>query len=741
MIPETEVESQRRVLVVGSGTRFVSGVSHYTWKVAGALSSTCQVSVILINHLIPKVFYPGKRRVGRELSSLAYDHNVAVLDGVDWWLIPSIFRAVRFIRNRRPETALFQWWTGAVGIPYLVMALAARSVGSTVIVEFHEVQDVGEARVPFVRLYARLMMRSLLRLSAGVVFHSQYDLNLVANHYDLRDLPSAIIPHGPYDQYRASQSIRARRYCPDSALNVLFFGIIRPFKGLEYLVEAFAGMSEQEVDRMWLTIVGETWEGWTLPEELIRDHRYRDRITFVNEYVSDEELTGWLAGADLVVLPYLRSSSSGPLQAAMSVGLPVIVTNVGGLPEAAENYLGATFIEPMDAAAIRLAILRCCSDKDRENLPRYEDPHSWRRSADLYTRFFESVGDVYANDPRVTATGAPISAPDPSCVTTSARKRHRRSSVLPVSVIIPCFASNRWNLLSLAIESIESQQPRPAEIIVAVDHNPSLFRRVASAFPTTRVIENTGEHGLSANRNSGVAHADNEFIAFLDDDARALPGWLGALFEPLSDGQIIGTGGIALPVWLCPRPRWFPDEFGWIIGANIGPVLPQTGRVRNVWGQSMALRTADFREIGGFRADFGKIGARYRCPEDTDLCVRLSRHRPHSSWLMVADAKIEHVVSRERATLSFFLQRCYWEGRQKAEWASGGGRLTVESDFVTRRVPNGLKTYLLRAALDGDLDNLARATSLVLGASSAALGAAAWLASEVVTRDPRVQAD
>ena len=66
--------------------------------------------------------------------------------------------------------------------------------------------------------------------------------------------------------------------------------MIRPFKGLEHLVEAFEAIPESEIAGYWLTVVGETWEGWTLPAERIAASPRRDRITFVNRYVSDAEL-------------------------------------------------------------------------------------------------------------------------------------------------------------------------------------------------------------------------------------------------------------------------------------------------------------------------------------------------------------------------------------------------------------------------------------------------------------------
>jgi len=77
-----------------------------------------------------------------------------------------------------------------------------------------------------------------------------------------------------------------------------------------------------------------------------------DRITFVNRYVTDAEAAGYFGGADVIVLPYHRSSSSGPLQIAMARGLPAVVTRVGGLVEATARYSGAIFVEPACPASL-----------------------------------------------------------------------------------------------------------------------------------------------------------------------------------------------------------------------------------------------------------------------------------------------------------------------------------------------------------------------------------------------------
>ena len=149
----------------------------------------------------------------------------------------------------------------------------------------------------------------------------------------------------------------------------------------------FASLSDDEVRDFRLTVVGETWEGYTRPAEMIASHRHRDRITFVNRYVADEEVASFFAGADAVVLPYHRSSASGPLHLAMSQGLPVVVTAVGGLVEAAGDYEGAVRIPPRSPEAIRGALDEVRGLRGR----RFEDPHSWDRTL---TRFDQLVAKI-----------------------------------------------------------------------------------------------------------------------------------------------------------------------------------------------------------------------------------------------------------------------------------------------------------------------------------------------------------
>ncbi len=386
----------RRVLVVGSGTRFLSGISVYTVRLANALAGQHRVAIITMRSLLPRRLYPGWKRVGAELARIAPERGVEMFDGVDWFWLPSILRAALFMLRRRPEVVVFEWWTGTVLHSYIALALLARLIGARVVVEFHEIIETGEANIPFAKRYVHAVFPILLRLADAYAVHSEFDRRLALETWPLgRRKPLEVLPHGPHDHYQPASgtepgrdasgaAVEPLREAPAEATNLLFFGVIRPYKGLEHLVRAFETIPESEIGDFWLTVVGETWEGWTLPTELIARSPRRDRITLVNRYVTDEELHRHMLGADAVILPYLRSSLSGPLHVAMGYGLPIVMTDVGGNAEAAQGYGGVVLIPPAEPAPLTEALRRV----GRMRGQRFEHPHSWSNTADAFERLF-----------------------------------------------------------------------------------------------------------------------------------------------------------------------------------------------------------------------------------------------------------------------------------------------------------------------------------------------------------------
>lgn len=291
-----------------------------------------------------------------------------------------------------------------------------------------------------------------------------------------------------------------------------------------------------------------------------------------------------------------------------------------------------------------------------------------------------------------------------------------------VSVIIPCHTERGWRDLLRAVDSVFTQSITPAEVVVAVDHNPELFARASKAFPDAIVVQNAFQRGASGNRNTAVQSTNAPIVAMLDGDSYARPGWLANLVAPFADPTVVGTGGAIVPVWRTHRPAWFPDEFLWTIGGSFPVSANDPVPTRNVWSASMAVRRSAFDAISGFRIDFSKQGNRAR-PEDTELCLRLAADSG-GHWVYVPDAQIEHPVPAERTRFGSFLSRCYQEGRGKVAMAriSSGPALDSERTYLSRTLPRAVGRGLAAAFTGKGIHHAVAAGATVLGAAAAGVG-------------------
>jgi cellulose synthase/poly-beta-1,6-N-acetylglucosamine synthase-like glycosyltransferase len=292
---------------------------------------------------------------------------------------------------------------------------------------------------------------------------------------------------------------------------------------------------------------------------------------------------------------------------------------------------------------------------------------------------------------------------------------------LDASVVIACFTEERWPQLSAAIESALNQKRRAGEVIVVVDHNESLAQRLTEQWPEVTVLANLYGRGASGARNTGAFRARSSIVAFLDDDATADPDWLETLVKQFDDPSVVGVGGGVTAAWVTPQPRWFPEEFFWVVGVSYKGLPEQVAEVRNVWAENMAVRAERFSEVGGFRLNFGKVGSR-SSPEDTDLCIRMAG--ADGRWLLVPQALVAHHVPPDRATFRFFVRRCYVEGIGKAALVGLTSRSAMDSerDYTRYVLPRAVSGGLLEAVSSRRIAPALRAAAVAVGLLSAATG-------------------
>lgn len=293
-----------------------------------------------------------------------------------------------------------------------------------------------------------------------------------------------------------------------------------------------------------------------------------------------------------------------------------------------------------------------------------------------------------------------------------------------VAVVICAYTLDRWELIERSIASVE-QQTIPAEaIIIVADHNDELRARAARRWPQHTVVANAHSRGLSGARNTGVAAAAAELVAFLDDDATAEAAWLERSLGHFADARVAGLGGAVVPAWIGTRPAWYPAEFEWVVGCSYEGLPTSVAPVRNPIGANMVFRRAAIVDAGGFQEDVGRVGAIPVGCEETELSIRI--RTAGGVILYEPRAVVRHTVPEDRATVRYFVRRCRAEGRSKAVVArlvGSSDALSTERTYVTRSLPKGVLDALRSAAAGPSRGAaLARAGAIPLGLAVTAIG-------------------
>jgi glycosyltransferase involved in cell wall biosynthesis len=296
-----------------------------------------------------------------------------------------MLRLARRVRRERRDLVHFQW----LPIPPLDRRLA-RSFPRPWVITAHDL---------FLRARSarwRRHMQQLLRSADAVVAHSRHGRDRLVEELGVAPASVRVIPHGAFDYLTRLDPVPIDPAAGDldGRKVVLSFGLVRPHKGVDLLIEAFAGTHEDAL----LLIVGRPLMPIEPLRRRARELGIAERVRFIPRFVTEEEVAGCFRRADLVVLPYREVEQSGVLFTALAFSSPLLITAVGGFTEVAEEG-AARLVPPGDAGALRAALLELLDDEEaRSALSEAArraagGPYSWDRAAeltvDLYRAFME----------------------------------------------------------------------------------------------------------------------------------------------------------------------------------------------------------------------------------------------------------------------------------------------------------------------------------------------------------------
>lgn len=239
------------------------------------------------------------------------------------------------------------------------------------------------------------------------------------------------------------------------------------------------------------------------------------------------------------------------------------------------------------------------------------------------------------------------------------------SDSAPLISVVIC-TRNRAQLLERALASVVEQEFARTDYEILVVDNGSTDRtqEVVKRFPDARYLYE-GEAGLCIARNTGWREAKGRYVAFFDDDATALPGWLAAIRDGFASASpLVGiVGGPVRPIWERPRPAWLADEIVCSLTViDWGPSDKLIDDVSREWlvGANMAIPKSLLAEVGGFHPWLDRVGNNLLSSGDVFLQKEL-RKRGYSCLYRPSMA-VTHWVPASRLDQRWILRRYYWQG-------------------------------------------------------------------------------
>lgn len=338
-------QSNLRVALVGPLPPLRGGIPQHTASLQDALERRCNLLTIPFVRLYPQWLYPGESSLQPEgTDGIDGDgREVDALDPLSWYY------AIARIESFRSEIVVIPWWTIALSPATAYMARACRMRGIAVTFLCHNVVDHESSA------WKRILASRVLK------YGSRFIVPSVAEAERLRcllgDGSVSVHPHPVYRHLPPAESSVARR----AEREFLFFGVIRPYKGLDVLLEALGRVSDS-VD-WWLTVAGEPWEDLGPRKRRAESLGIGHRIQWIERYVSDAEAAALFERSDVVVLPYRSATGCGVLALALGEARPVIASDLPGLREQVLPGKTGWLVEPENPAALASALVEADSER------------------------------------------------------------------------------------------------------------------------------------------------------------------------------------------------------------------------------------------------------------------------------------------------------------------------------------------------------------------------------------------
>jgi glycosyltransferase involved in cell wall biosynthesis len=365
---------RKHIVILGSAHPLRGGLAAYNERIARELiRQGHQVTIFTFSLQYPGFLFPGTTQYSSEPAPKDLDIKVCVnsINPFNW------IKTGMAIKKLQPDVLMFKYWLPFMSPCFGTIARIVKGNRKTRIVTILDNIIPHEKRIG-----DNLLTRYFTSAMDGFISMSKQVMN------DLKKFTTSenqlLIPHPIYDNF--GEGVSKASACEKLKLDpsvpyLLFFGFIRGYKGLDLLLEAMAQPALKNFPGK-LIVAGEFYEEASPYHALIEKYNLKDRLVLHTDFIPDSEVKFYFGAADLVVQPYKTATQSGISQMAYHFEKPMVVTNVGGLPELVPDGECGFVVTP-EPKAIAEAIMRFYDEqlmvKFTAHLKEEKKKYSWER--------------------------------------------------------------------------------------------------------------------------------------------------------------------------------------------------------------------------------------------------------------------------------------------------------------------------------------------------------------------------
>jgi len=337
-----------KICIIGPAYPLRGGLASFNERLAYAYQEQGHtVKLYTFSLQYPSIFFPGKTQYSEDPAPKGLDIEVCInsVNPFNW------FSVGRKINKENFDLIIVRFWIPFMGPSLGTMLRQIKRNGKTKIVGLIDNIIPHEKRIgdSLFALYFVNAADGFVVMSRSVQSEMQRFIKKQKVNY---------VPHPIYDIYGDAidqEKAKQKLNLDKETKYLLFFGFIRAYKGLDLLIEAMSNLGVKELG-VKLIVAGEYYDQQEKYESQIKELELADSIILHTKFISNEAVAKYFSAADLVVQPYRTATQSGISQIAFHFDKPMLVTNIGGLPEIVDHQKNG-YVVPVDSEEIAKGIV------------------------------------------------------------------------------------------------------------------------------------------------------------------------------------------------------------------------------------------------------------------------------------------------------------------------------------------------------------------------------------------------